>query len=45
MQFEAVSVPYPKDTTSAAIAQQQKEFVSEILIPTLLPTLESQVVG
>lgn len=28
-QFEAVSVPYPKDTASAAIAQQQKEFVSE----------------
>ena len=45
MQFEAVSVPYPKDTASAAITQQQKEFVSEILIPTLLPTLESQVVG
>ena len=28
-QFGAVSVPYPKDTASAAIAEQQKEFVSE----------------
>ena len=28
-QFGAVSVPYPKDTASSAIAEQQKEFVSD----------------
>jgi len=28
-QFEAVTVPYPKDTASATIAEQQKQIVSE----------------